>query len=519
MSLVDWFNKTPGKTLVLALLAGALVTFSLAPFNIWPAGIVSLILLIACLQQATPKQAFIIGWAYGFGLFGTGVSWVYVSIHEFGLASVPLAGSLTLLFIVGLAVLFSATFGYVYARFFSYKPFGVLPAFPALWVLFEWLRSWLLTGFPWLYLGYAHTDTWLANLAPITGVYGLSLISSLTAAAIYLLLKEIHNRTFKKVWLYTALILLPWVAGYALKNFSWVHVNDAALNVTLIQPNISQSIKWQPEQRNETLRLMYEETKKHLDSDLIIWPENGIPLFHHQATGYLQAIEAMAAVSETTILSGIPYWEENDSNPEGVIHNSIVVTGQTPEESLYHKQKLVPFGEYVPLEDQLRGLITFFDLPMSNFRPGSASQTALNLSIKGETVRVAPYICYEIVYPDFVRELGADADFFLTISDDSWFGHSIGPKQHMQMARMRALENGRYLIRGTNTGITAIVNHHGKITTEASSFEQTSLTGQIKTTSGQTPFMRWGSLWILLTCAALLGITLISGRKKISDDN
>ena len=519
MSIADWFNQTPGKTLTLACFAGALVPQSLAPFNIWPAAIVSLVLLLFCLQKVSAKCAFYIGWAYGFGMFGIGVSWVYVSIHEFGLASVPLAVFLTLLFTAGLAFICSATFAYTYVRFFAQTRFGLSLGFPALWVLFEWLRSWFLTGFPWLYLGYAHTDNWLANLAPVTGVYGLSLITAFSSAAIYLLVKETRTQITKSVWVYALVLVLPWAIGFSLMNTSWVRVSETPITVTLLQPNISQSIKWQPEQRDQTLRLMYQETNKHLDSDIIVWPENGIPILHHQASNYLQAIEAMAALKESIIISGIPYWETNETYPDGVIHNSIIATGQTPDQSLYHKQKLVPFGEYVPFEDQLRGLISFFDLPMSNFRPGSQKQTALNLTIKGTTVRIAPYICYEIVYPDFVRTLGEDADVFLTISDDSWFGGSIGPDQHMQMARMRAMENGRYLIRGTNTGITAIVDHRGNIVAKAEQFEQTSLTGEVKTTQGQTPFMRWGSWWVLLTCLALLTVTLVSGCNQNSRNN
>ncbi len=516
MTPAEIFSLSGKKTAVLSLLAGTLVSLSLAPFNFWPAGIVSLFLLLHCLQHSTPKYAWFTGWLFGMGMFGAGTSWVYVSIHQFGHAPIPLAVFLTLLFTLGLALLFCSTFAYCYVRLFSHKRLGVLLGFPALWVIFEWLRSWVFTGFPWLFIGYAHTDTWLGNLAPVTGVYGLSLVISLAAAALYqLAFDNKRNHALTMVPVCTAILLLPWAIGYGLINKQWVNDNGEAIKVTLLQPNISQSVKWRPEQRSETLRLMYRETKKHLDSDIIIWPENGIPLFYHQAKGYLQAIRTVAAEKGTTILSGIPYWEINDAYPGGVMHNSVIALDQTPEDQFYHKQKLVPFGEYVPLEDQLRGLISFFDLPMSDFRPGSKKQMALELTIKGKQVSIAAYVCYEIVYPDFVRNLGKGSDILLTISDDSWFGKSIGPRQHMQMARMRALENGRYLVRGTNTGITAIVDYRGKIIADASQFESTSLTGDIKITTGQTPFMKWGSLWTLLTCSALLIITfLIPGRSQ-----
>ena len=502
------------KGYALALIAGALMPLSFAPYDFWPAGIASLLLLLVCLESISSKQAILVGWLYGLGMFGAGVSWVYVSIHQFGQAPIPLAAFLTLLFSATLALLFCATFTYSYVRFFAAKRWGMLLGFPALWVLFEWSRSWVFTGFPWLFLGYGYTDTWLANLAPITGVYGLSLMAAISASSLYSLARSIFTRSKEKTWIYPLILILPWAAGYDFKDKTWVIESEDTIKVTLLQPNISQDLKWKPEQQSKTLRLMYQESRKHLDSDIIVWPENGIPLFHHQAQNYLQAINEMAAESNTAILSGIPYWERNSNHPNGVMHNSVIATGNVPAEDLYHKQKLVPFGEYVPLEDQLRGLIAFFDLPMSNFRPGAENQTALTVNVKGKPVRIAPYICYEIVYPDFVRKLGQTSDVLLTISDDSWFGGSIGPHQHMQMARMRALESGRYLIRGTNTGITAIVNHRGKIISRAEQFKQTSLTGEIKITSGQTPFLRWGSMWTLLLCVLALFATLIFGRGK-----
>jgi apolipoprotein N-acyltransferase len=494
---------------LLAPVAGLLAPFSLAPYNLWPLSIISLALLLVSLQHASAKQGLALGWLYGLGLYGAGASWVYHSIHDYGHAPAPLAAALTLLFVATLALAFTASFGYIFARYFGAKRWGNLLAFPALWVLFEWSRSWFLTGFPWLFSGYAHTDTALASLACVVGVYGISFIVALSASTLYRLLIELRkNKLSVSSLFYSALLIAPWLVALLLANVSWTQVQEQPINVTLVQPNITQDLKWQPEQRNKTLQLLYQQTASHLDSDIIIWPENAVPLLYHRAKPFLDDIAALASQSNTTVITGIPYWEIN-ADEEQIYHNSITALGSGS--GIYHKQKLVPFGEYVPLQQGLRGLIEFFNLPMSDFHPGPAEQTPLIANIGNRAITIAPYICYEIVYPDFVRASAQQSDLLLTISDDSWFGTSAGPLQHLQMARMRAIENGRYLIRVTNTGVTAIINHHGKIETQAAPFVEHSLTASVRVTLGHTPYSRWGSWPILLACLTLL--ILVWGRK------
>lgn len=495
---------------LLALVAGALITLSLSPFDLWPLGILSLWLLLAALQDSTPKQALLRGWLFGVGLFGAGVSWVYFSIHDYGYAPVPLALFLTAIFVAALAFLFSATFAWCYARFFARHRAGLWLGFPALWVIFEWIRSWLLTGFPWLYLGYAHLDTSLAGWAPVLGVYGLSFITALTAALLFLCFDNRGKIPWPRLWKPGLVIALPWLISIPLQQIDWVEAQPQSIKVSLVQPNISQHIKWLPEQRAKTLELLERETLKHLDSDLVIWPENAVPLFHHQANAHLYDLIKRANSGRTAIITGIPFWQAPTPDNPSLMHNSVTAIGHGAT-GIYHKQKLVPFGEYVPLQGILRGLIQFFDLPMSNFRPGPANQSPLTITANQDIIRVAPYVCYEIVYPDFARKLASRSDLLLTISDDSWFGTSIGPLQHLQMARMRALENGRYLVRGTNTGVTAIIDPKGRITQQAEPFKRATITGEIKGTVGTTPFGRWGSLPILIICGLLLVISRYLG--------
>ena len=495
---------------ILSLAAGALIPLNFAPFNVWFLSPLLLALYIALLQHLTPRQAGIRGWLFGLGMFGSGASWIYVSIHEHGYAPVPLAASLTLLFVATIA-LFYALHAYLYARFLKTKPLGILLGFPASWVLAEWFRSWAFTGFPWLFIGYGHLQSPLAGWYPVIGVYGISFLIALSAALLYLGFRlKGSSRLF-----IAACLLLPWLIGPALNQINW---NDATsnktINVTTIQGNIPQAIKWQPEQRIPSFDKYRSLTRPHWKNELIVWPETAVPFFYDKNQARFIDLNYEAKKHNSVLLTGIPYQEQEPGFPYRPIYrNSIVALGAG--QGLYHKQKLVPFGEYVPLEQWLRGLIQFFNLPMSNFIPGPSDQTLLS----GQDYKMAAYICYEIVYPDFVASMSKDADLLVTISNDSWFGESIGPLQHLEMAQTRAAENSRYLVRSTNNGVSAIIDHKGKIRTQTEQFKQQVITDKVELRTGLTPFQRWGSLPILLICTVLIGLTLQFKSRTIQGRN
>jgi apolipoprotein N-acyltransferase len=481
---------------LLALFAGSLVTLSLAPYHIWPAAILSCCLYIGLLRNCSPGNAAWRGWLYGLGMFGTGVSWVYVSIHDHGNAGVLLAGFLTALFVAGLALL-QALFAWVYARLLRNLMAGMLLGFPALWVIFEWLRGWLLTGFPWLYLGYSTLDTWAAGWVPVIGVFGASLLCAFSASCLYLA----YMRRNPQAWLiYTTMVASLWLVGWQLEQAKWVAPASATpLSVAIVQANIPQELKWQKAYYEPTLALYRTMTEPVLDRDIVLWPESAIPNYYQRAQDFLTPMASAADAEGAALITGIP-WRQT-----GSIHyfNSIVAMGRSS--GVYHKQRLVPFGEYVPLESQLRGLIAFFDLPMSSFSAGTANQAPLLV----QDFRVSPFVCYEIVYPDLVREYARKADLMITISNDSWFGGSLGPIQHLQMARMRALENGRYLIRGTNNGISAIINEQGEVLARSDQFQRQTLTGEVEVMLGSTPFTGIGSTPIIVIC--FLALLLLMG--------
>jgi apolipoprotein N-acyltransferase len=475
---------------------GVLITLSLAPFHFWPAGILGIALLHGLLQRLTPGQAALRGWWFGAGLFLSGTSWVYVSIHDYGYASVPLAAALSGGYCLGLALLHSSS-AWVYVRFLRDLPGGRWLGFAAIWVLWEWLRAWLLTGFPWLYVGYAHLTTPLGGWAPVLGVYGVSLGVVLTAVALALAL-QLRASQPRRAWLALGLGALPWLGGAVLQSIEWTRPNGEAVTVALVQANIPQSVKWDRERFHSTLDL-YRDLSAPLwpKAQIVIWSEAAIPALYDQARDFFEAQAAAAAPYNSTLISGVPYREPpSPERPDGGIYNSAVALGNGG--GVYHKQHLVPFGEYVPLQQWLRGLIRFFDLPMSDFSAGPAGQDPL----RAGAVTLAPFICYEIVYPDLVRH--ARADVLLTLSNDAWFGRSIGPLQHLEMAQMRALENGRDVIRATGNGVTALIDQRGRISARLPQFETAVLTGTVQPRAGATPFSRTGSRPVLILCGLLI---------------
>jgi apolipoprotein N-acyltransferase len=493
---------------LMALLSGLIYPLGFAPFEFWPATLLSALAWLALIQQLTPRQALLRSWFYGLGVYGAGVSWVFVSIHQHGHAPAPLAALLTLIFISGIA-LCTLLQGYLYRRFVPDNHLGIALGFPAAWVLAEWFRSWFLTGFPWLYLGYAPLDSWLGGWAPLTGVYGLSFWMAMVASTLYLWLRQPRWQP-RRLGVLMLPLVLPFLLGAALMQIQWTRpLAGEPLRVALIQGNIPQPLKWNPTYASNIMATYDKLTRSQLDNDLIIWPETAIPLLYRQARILMTPLIEKLDREQVALISGVPTRYENSGSDR--YHNSIVALGAAS--GIYHKQRLVPFGEYVPLESILRGLIEFFDLPMSAFTLGPRDQPPLRLR---QGISISPFICYEIAYPDLVADNGRGSDLLLTISNDSWFGNSLAPHQHQQMARMRALENGRYLLRGTNNGISSIIDPQGKLLKTSAQFNRTTLEGEVRAMEGITPFARFGSTPVLILCAlALLLINCLGARSPL----
>ena len=479
----------PRHRFVVASLAGGLFPLGLAPFDLWWLIPLCIGLFTYTLIGTSTRTGAILGACFGTGFWLVGASWVYVSIHEFGGASAPLATVLTLIFCLGLALLHSAQGGI--SSWLSRRHRLPLIAIAVVWVIFEWIRSWLLTGFPWLYAGYGVLETPLAPIAPIVGVFGASLLLALLGTGAVALIRD--RRKPKKAALWSAFLILALAVTTSLRDIEWTHPVGTTLRAAIHQPNISLRDKWDSRQFVAQLEQFAALADvMALDADLLVWPETALPGDRALLSGYLDQIAQRSLGSNKALITGI-LSREYPKN-----YNSLLSIGSGS--GLYHKQKLVPFGEFVPFEDWLRGLILFFDLPSSSFSAGPAQQAPLQAL--GYTI--APLICYEVVYPDFAAAQSRNSDFLLTVSNEIWFGHSMGPLQHFQMARFRALEAGRPLLRGTNNGISAAVDFDGRVIAQAPQFIQTTLVAEIQPRRGTTPFQRYGTTPLLVLMALFL---------------
>ena len=502
-NLIQRLNQLPNwLQLTIALLAGCLVPLSFAPFNIWPLGILALSIFALLINQQSLTAVWWRAWCFGAGMYGLGVSWIYVSISGFGGAPAPLAASLVVIFVFFMAAMFSLPFC-VFGRWFSRHPLSLWIAFPTTWLLGEWLRTWLFTGFPWLFIGYADLTNWLSGWAPVVGVMGLSLLSAFTAAVIAHLIS--HPTKTRSLLLGCSAIIFIWGAGFALQKIEWTQVSQTPTSIAIVQPNIAQEDKWQVDSRITTMDLLREKTDPLLRHKIIIWPEAAVTEVYSQALPFLNEMNRKTADAESGLITGIIF----DDQDKQVYYNSVATFGKAI--GIYHKRRLVPFGEYVPME-WLRNLIEFFNLPTSYINVGSDDQHGLKI----DNLLISPTVCYEVAYPDLVAKSAVDSQLLMSVSNLGWFGDSLGRHQFMQMAQMRALETQHYYAYSTNNGPSAIFDRKGNITAQTKAFEQTSLSSEIFAVDGSTPFMRFGSL--PLVAISILGLVLLRffGKKKPS---
>lgn len=498
--MADTFRNLPNPlALLLALVSGALITLSFAPFNLWPITLLSLTAFALLLKEQSRNQVLWRSFAFGVGLYGAGIHWIYVSIHNFGGAAPLFAAFLVFVFACFMAVVFVLPF-YIYGRWFSYHRFALLIALPACWLLGEWSRTWLLTGFPWLFLGYSHVDTWLAGWAPVTGVMGISFILTANAGVIAELVWQGQTARQQKPVVISAisLNLAFWASGAVLSTITWAEPNQTPIKIGMVQPNVDQGTKltFNEESTIAALNQLRELSTDLWDNDWVVWPEAAIPtsLTFHEALPFLEEMNSKAAAANAALFTGVIY-EDRDKQK---YYNTVAGLGEGY--GFYHKRRLVPFGEYVPLEDQLRGLIEFFNLPTSFIHLGPQDQHGL--IAKG--VRITPAICYEIVYPDLIAQAAKETRVLLSVNNLGWFLDSIQSKQFMQMAQMRALETGRYLVYSTNNGPSAIIDNKGKIISQSNSFTAQTFTGVIHAVKDWTPFMITSSGPLVILCALLL---------------
>lgn len=476
--------------LVAAALAGGSLAVAFSPWSWWWFAPLPLAVLFRLAHATRPRNALALGYAFGLGLFGVGISWVHVSMAQFGAGGALTAIAATAALVATLAVFPAMALGLTRLLSPRSRLLELLVVAPACWVLLEWSRTWALTGFPWLLVGYSQTGSAIGRaVAPVLGVLGVSLVVALVAGGLAYGVTE-HRRGRRVVAPVTvAASMLPLAA---LTQVAWTEPAGPPIDVALVQGNVDQAEKWRPENLDAILARYERLSEATWGRSLVVWPETAIPARYDRVNEtFLPRLAARARRVGTTLITGLP------SHKDGQIYNSAIAVDRGP---VYHKRHLVPFGEYVPFRSFFGSALDLLGAPMSDFTAGSR---ATLLPAAGYRAGVA--ICYEIAFGNEVAAFFPGANVIVNISNDAWFGESIGPWQHLQIARMRAIEFGRYVLRATNTGVTAIIDPEGAIVARAPQFEAAVVEARVSPRSGLTPYARWTDAPIL----GAIGVALL----------
>ncbi|MGI9247378.1 MAG: apolipoprotein N-acyltransferase [Woeseiaceae bacterium] len=481
------------------------MSLSFAPFGFsLLAPILVLPLLYICMITS-PRDAGAHAFWFGLGMFLTGTYWIYISVHVFGNAALWIA----LLLMVGLALimaLFLGIAGWLISRLSQGEPWLLLFVAPAAWVLIEWLRGWVLTGFPWLALGYGQIDSLYAGWAPVLGVYGVSFMLMVSTTAIILML--LSNGAQRLAAL--IIVVLPWLLGGILSLVDWTEADGGSIRATIVQAGVSQDKKWDRSNLQPIMEFYHKSTLSVPDSEIIVWPEVAIPALNDQVDDYIDRIQRDLRRGKQSVVFGI-LERSFEQAADGKIYNSVMILGGAERQS-YRKRHLVPFGEYFPVPARVREWMKMQNLPHSDLAAGDDIQPLL---VAANGAKLAVAICYEDAYGAEQLYAFPDANVLINVSNDAWFGDSIAPHQHLEIARMRALEVGRYAIRSTNTGISAFIGAAGELLAVGKQFEPQLMTADVETRRGMTPYARGGNPPIIGLCLAIIGIFWIRNRASL----
>jgi apolipoprotein N-acyltransferase len=495
----------------LCLAAGLCSVFAFAPFGLWPVQFFAQAwLFYAASQASTLKRTLLLGWAYGFGCFAFGVYWPYVSMHDYGGMSPPLAALAVVLFSLLLGVFSGIAVvsgNWLRRRWQASHNVSFLAIFPATWMLSEWLRDWILTGFPWLATGYAHTSGPLAGFAPVFGVFGISWIAAIIAGCIALCPEQRRS---------LALALLLLVAGFGLKTIAWTHPSGHAISVRLLQGNVPQDEKFDSAHLSDTLA-MYDTMLRAKPADLIATPETAIAeLPQLLPSNYMARLVAFAKQTQSNLALGIVM----SDSPSDYTNSVIDLSPQLAPTNLYRydKHHLVPFGEFVPYG--FHWFVQLLQIPLGDMTSGTPLQAPF--PVKDQWV--LPNICYEDLFgEEIAAEIGdayksgkPQATILLNVSNMAWFGQWLAVPQHLQTSQMRALETGRTALRATNTGATAVISPKGEVLAELKPYTRDTLEATVQGYSGLTPYILCGNALVGgLAMLSLVAAGLVC-RKKLS---
>jgi len=479
---------------ILAALAGAACVFGFAPYYAWPIPMLALCVpFLAWSRAASARSAFLSGYAFGLGFFLAGVSWIYVALHDFGDMPAILAALAVLLFCAFIA-LAPALAGWLTVRLVT-NPGWRLVLAPALYALTEMLRGWIFTGFPWLAIGTSQVPlSPLAGFAPVVGMYGVTLVACMLASlAVIAIRRESKVRTKSAM---VVAIAAVFGIGAALRSLDWSEPAGSPVSIALLQGNVPEELKWRDETRVKTLD-DYRDMVAAANAKIVVLPETALPeLFDRLPDAYLDSLRDMARKDGKEIVTGV--LERERAGAGYAYFNSVVTLGSGASAS-YRKRHLVPFGEFKP--PGFAWVFALLKIPMGDLERGGDGQGAL--MVDGTSFGVA--ICYEDLFGREIVDALPAAQILLNVSNDAWYGHSLAADQHLQASQVRAAETGRWMVRATNTGVTAAIDPHGAVVSRLPQFERGTLVASVEPRKGMTPFARCGD-WLALGLAAALAL-------------
>ena len=479
---------------MIAFIAGAATVLAFAPLGLYPLALVTGALLAHRLAHASPRQAFYACYLFGLGLFLAGVSWVYVSMSRFGGMPPPLAALATGGLCAFLA-LFPAAAGWLQARIPAAPALRACLLVPAAWVLLEWLRSWILTGFPWLSIGYATVGWPLQGYAPLIGAFGLSFITLSLGGMLW---AAVTQRRYALFAVCAALAL----GGEGLRHVEWSTPQGEPFSAALLQGNIEQSLKFDPARYERTLET-YARLAEGSRAKLIVFPETAVPRFLDNVDpDYLRRLDALGRRNGGDLLVGVLTRRGRDE-----YYNSVISLGIAPPQA-YHKTHLVAFGEFVP--PGFGWTLRLMQIPFSDFSRGAAAQPL----IEAAGQRIAVNICYEDVFGDEIARRLPEATLLVNVSNVAWFGDSLAPGQHLQMARMRALETARMHLTATNSGLTAAIDRDGSVSGRLAPFTEGRLEAEARGYTGATPYVVLRDWPVVLFSVLVLGAAVVRARRR-----
>ncbi len=489
-------RRARGRFMLAAFVAGALLNAAFAPLGWWPLAILAPAALFMLMRPLTPRASAWTGAAFGTGLFSFGTYWLFTAIHGFGLAPVWL----TLVLQAGLVAImaaYSAALCYFASRFWRHGATRDWLVLPALWVLLEWLRSWLLSGFPWLGLGYAFIDAPLAGWAPLLGVYGVTAAAAFAAAAASVGLSA--QASVRRRLTAAMVIAGVFVAPLLLSLIPWTHGVADPFPVAVVQGAVSQDQKWLAGNRDTTIARYSELTAQSWGARLIVWPEAALPVLANDIPDYLAALRSAGREHHADFAIGLVNFVAQTNS----YYNGVLVISDSGG-GWYYKRHLVPFGEYFPVPGFVRAWMRLMSLPYDDMTRGAEDQPVL--SAAGQKLGLT--ICYEDAYGSAQLPVLRAATLLVNVTNNAWYGDSSAPHQHLQIARMRALEAGRYLVRAANDGITAVIGPQGQIVARLPQFQEAVLRAEVQPMAGLTPYARLGNYPVISGALLLLVIAI-----------